>query len=166
MKKIFAPLLIAMLFAGCSTGYHEQDIFGGYQDMRLDDSVYSVEYSSNYFTTESENYEHAIHRSAELTKLKGYNYFEIKQLMDNSTTSTSISFAESSKPYRHLHYSRSGHDYRYDYGYEYEYAPSIIPQTHRMQCPGLRITIKMFDSATENSLHADTILNKFSTENP
>lgn len=66
---------VASLLTACATGYHSMGLTGGYKDKVLDPNTIQITYKGNGASKSQQIYKFAMRRAAQVTKLKGYNYF-------------------------------------------------------------------------------------------
>ena len=87
MKRVAtaATCALALFTTGCamrSTPYQPlhsaSRISGGYSDLQIDESHYRVSFAGNRLTSRERVESYLLFRAAELTLLKGYDYFEIE----------------------------------------------------------------------------------------
>lgn len=76
-SKIIAAFLLPLLLAGCMTAYQPLGATGGYQEKQLDKDTYHVGFVGNGNTPRTVVLKYFLHRCAELTLERGYEYFEI-----------------------------------------------------------------------------------------
>jgi hypothetical protein len=90
--NILAPItsagLLAFLLSSCATPYQPMGALGGYQEEQLAPNIYRVAFFGNGYTNPQTASEYLIHRCAELTEQKGYRYFGILAVSDQSVTRT------------------------------------------------------------------------------
>jgi hypothetical protein len=72
-----AGAVLAPLLAACVTAYQPLGATGGYEDKQLDNDTYQVAFYGNGNTPRPVVLKYFLHRCAELTLEKGYEYFEI-----------------------------------------------------------------------------------------
>jgi hypothetical protein len=82
------PTLILSLdiLVGCATPYQPMGALGGYQEEQLAPDIYRVAFFGNGYTNPQTAAEYVIHRCAELTEQRGYRYFGILAVSDQSIT--------------------------------------------------------------------------------
>jgi hypothetical protein len=83
-----AMILTSVLFVGCATGYQQRGFTGGYEETRLREDVWSVNFNGNGFTSSQRANDFALLRSAEVALSHGYRYFVIVDSSTQITTST------------------------------------------------------------------------------
>jgi hypothetical protein len=76
------------LLSSCATPYQPMGALGGYQEEQLAPDIYRVAFYGNGYTNPQTASEYLIHRCAELTEQKGYRYFGILAVSDQSVTRT------------------------------------------------------------------------------
>lgn len=74
----FAGAMLLLLH-GCATGYYKRGLTGGYHEVRVDDTHYVVSFDGNGFATKDRVWYFWIYRCAELTRQKGYVFFNLKK---------------------------------------------------------------------------------------
>lgn len=79
MQQGLAALAMAVLVAGCATGYGPRSLTGGYSDEKLNDSHYRVKFDGNGHASKDRVWGFWMHRCAELTLEKGYTHFMLKK---------------------------------------------------------------------------------------
>ena len=72
-----AVLLAAVMLTGCATGYGPKGMTGGYEDQQIDESTYRVSFHGNGHTDGNKVWNYWMYRCAELTKLKGFEFFSL-----------------------------------------------------------------------------------------
>jgi hypothetical protein len=139
---ILMGLAASAILNGCATPYQPIGALGGYQEEQLAPDIYRVAFFGNGYTAPQTAAEYLIHRSAELTEQKGFRYFGILAVSDQSVTRTFTTPA-------HSYTTGTGHanvigntafgTYR---GTTY-YTPA---QTIQFNFPRPVITVKMFNN--------------------
>jgi hypothetical protein len=90
--NVLAPItsagLLAFLLSSCATPYQPMGALGGYQEEQLAPNIYRVAFFGNGYTNPQTASEYLIHRCAQLTEQKGYRYFGILAVSDQSVTRT------------------------------------------------------------------------------
>jgi len=76
-QGVFAAAILSFLLTGCMTAYQPLGATGGYQDKQLDKDTYQVSFFGNGNTPRPVVLKYFLHRCAELTLERGYEYFEI-----------------------------------------------------------------------------------------
>jgi hypothetical protein len=64
-----------ILVAGCATGYHSENIAGGFGDVRLDQNTFRITFKGNVTSKQAETDEQALLHAAELARANGFPYF-------------------------------------------------------------------------------------------
>ena len=99
LSKRLATMLVVLVsvvtVTGCATNYQSVRFTGGYEETRLDENVFSVNFRGNGFTRLQRAQDFALLRSAELTLMYGYKYFVIIQSDSYISTSTYTTPAQS-----------------------------------------------------------------------
>lgn len=83
----FRLLLITayfLLLTSCATPYGPRSTMGGYTEEQIDKDSYIVSFYGNGNSSEERVWNFWIYRCAELTKIKGYNYFTIIPIKNTS----------------------------------------------------------------------------------
>ncbi len=75
--KYIAALSVALVLAGCATGYQAQSFSGGFSETQLDRNVFKVTFKGNGYTQSERAEDFALLRSAELTLKNGFSHFAI-----------------------------------------------------------------------------------------
>jgi hypothetical protein len=83
-----AGLLVSAVLTGCATPYQPMGALGGYQEEQLAPDIYRVAFFGNGYTNPQTAGEYVIHRCAELTEQRGYRYFGILAVSDQSVART------------------------------------------------------------------------------
>jgi hypothetical protein len=83
-----AILVLLAILTGCATPYQPMGALGGYQEEQLAPDTYRVAFFGNGYTAPQTAAEYLIHRCAELTEQKGFRYFGILAVSDQSVTRT------------------------------------------------------------------------------
>ena len=133
---------LIVILSNCATPYQQMGALGGYQEEQLAPDIYRVAFFGNGYTNPQTAAEYVIHRCAELTEQRGYCYFGILAVSDQSTTRT---------------FTTPAHAYTTGTGYataigntafgSYRGATYYTPaQTIRFNFPRPVITIKMFNA--------------------
>lgn len=79
---------LIVILSSCATPYQPMGALGGYQEEQLAPDIYRVAFFGNGYTNPQTAAEYVIHRCAELTEQRGYRYFGILAVSDQSTTRT------------------------------------------------------------------------------
>lgn len=92
----FTAVVVATIeiLCGCSTGYHESSMFGGYSSNRIGYNSFWINFSGNGYTSSFKSNDLAILRAAEVCKTSGFNYFILTEgdtSFYQSATVTSLS---------------------------------------------------------------------------
>src|SRR5215469_3917219 len=85
LSVLSGACFIAFL-ASCATPYQPMGALGGYQEEQLAPDIYRVAFFGNGYTNPQTAAEYVIHRCAELTEQRGYRYFGILAVSDQSIT--------------------------------------------------------------------------------
>ena len=92
LSKGLATMLVVLVsvvtMTGCATNYQSAGFTGGYEETRLDENVFSVNFRGNGYTRRQRAHDFALLRSAELSLMNGYKYFVITQSNSYISTST------------------------------------------------------------------------------
>ena len=80
-RLIFVSII---LLYGCSTPYQHasKSLLGGYTDEYLGDDIYRITVRLNAFTDKATAYEYFHRRARELTQQKGYDRYEVMEIID------------------------------------------------------------------------------------
>lgn len=79
---------LAICLTGCATPYQRDGLRGGYQEVQLDENVYRITFQGNGYTTPRKVTDYILLRSAELTLEKGYRYFQVVGVTDETVRSS------------------------------------------------------------------------------
>jgi hypothetical protein len=70
------PLFAAcILVAGCATGYHSENVVGGFSDVRLDQNTFRITFKGNVTSKQTETDEQALLHAAEVARANGFPFF-------------------------------------------------------------------------------------------
>lgn len=86
--KVAAASALVFSLGGCMTAYQPLGATGGYEDKQLDKDTYQVAFYGNGNTPRPVVLKYFLHRCAELTLEKGYEYFEIYSTKGEAPQST------------------------------------------------------------------------------
>jgi hypothetical protein len=86
--RFLAAFASLTILSSCVTPYQPMGVLGGYQEEQLAPDIYRVAFFGNGYTNPQTAAEYVIHRCAELTEQRGYRYFGILVVSDQSTTRT------------------------------------------------------------------------------
>ena len=76
--QLIACLFISILLNACATKYHAaEEGVSGYRDLQVDKNTYYVEYTEGARTSWEQVHRFTLKRCAEITKEKGYKYFDV-----------------------------------------------------------------------------------------
>lgn len=158
MKKITALIALSITLAGCATGYHPVSRTGGYDELMLSDDTYVVIFKGNAYTSQDKVIKYALRRCADLTKEKGYSYFDI--LKSSSSTSQ---YAYKTPVQAHTDSSYNGYA-NGNYGYVNGSSATTYTggDTINIHAYARSITIKMYKTSMPSAFDADAILNSTS----
>ena len=87
MKAIFS-IFLTFTLVSCSTRYQSSGLTGGYEELQLDENMFSVSFRGNGYTRKQKTVDFCLLRCAELTKDYGFNYFSIIDQRNDTTNST------------------------------------------------------------------------------
>lgn len=89
LRSLPLSVLLVLLLSGCATSYGPANIWGiGYKDAPLDDDrSYTVTYKGDNIMEPEKVAMYCLYRCAELTALKGYDYFVVLQDNEYATRS-------------------------------------------------------------------------------
>lgn len=158
MTKLIMLACCLLSLVSCSTGYHASGLLTrGYDEFRLSQNQYRVQFSGNEFTSEDRAYQYAMRRSAELTKAQGFQYFKIMHSSAHKTKSTYTTPITKR--------TASSTD-------TYHYADGKIKENESITtvsggdvvesyAPSISFNIKMYQTQVEGALNADVILSNF-----
>lgn len=158
-------ICIALFFClvGC-TGYQKMGSgfwYGGYNELKLSNDTYAVEYASDSSTNHSTNFNYALRRAAEITKKNGFKYFIVKSATDTSRQFT-MPIVKNTRS--NAHGSSFGH-YGYGtyngFGNAYGTSTTTTSGGGTYTQPGIYIVIKMSKKKVAESYDANIILSNF-----
>ena len=95
MKLKTAPLLFLLALAACSPTKYvaaSSDTSTGYYDVPVDATSYLVSFHGNSNTGISMVTRYSLFRAAELTKVRGYDYFRVEDTQNSEHVQTSQSY--------------------------------------------------------------------------
>lgn len=160
--KRFICIALSLFLAGCATEYQKKGFFGdGYQEMKLSDNSYLIEYQSNEFTSASMNLTHALHRAAELSKERGYKYFEILNTTDTSSTYTTPIVANTIANAHTSTYGTYGFGGFDAFSNGHKSSTTTLSGGDTFSQPGVTFIITMLKNKTSRSFDADAILSNY-----
>jgi len=70
----------SIFIVGCSTGYHEENMFGGYSDSRLTENTAVVRFNGDNETSFRQAHNDVLYRAAQITLDDGYDYFIVTSM--------------------------------------------------------------------------------------
>ena len=79
-----AFVCLALIIAGCATGYGKKGWRFGYSDRRIDENTFWVSFDANGYTPQVTLQTYVLLRCAEVTAEAGYDYFLIVEANDTS----------------------------------------------------------------------------------
>ncbi|HEX7028873.1 MAG TPA: hypothetical protein VF268_16655 [Gammaproteobacteria bacterium] len=82
--KRISPVIFLALLTSCATPYGPNSWTGGYTDEKVDEDTYIISFYGNGYASEERVWNFWIYRCAELTTLKGYDYFALTPLEKTS----------------------------------------------------------------------------------
>jgi hypothetical protein len=82
-NRILATVMISAL-AACATPYQRDGLRGGYEEVQLDENVFRVSFQGNAYTSPRKVTDYILLRSAELTLEKGFRYFQVAGVSDET----------------------------------------------------------------------------------
>jgi hypothetical protein len=85
---ILPGFVLLTILTSCATPYQPMGALGGYQEEQLAPDIYRVAFYGNGHTNPQTAAEYVIHRCADLTEQRGYRYFGILAVSDQSVTRT------------------------------------------------------------------------------
>jgi len=75
---IISFLFLAVFLSACAVKYHAaEDGVSGFRDLQIDKNVYYVEYTEGARTSWEQIHQFTLNRCAEITKEKGYKFFDV-----------------------------------------------------------------------------------------
>jgi len=77
--KLFIPIIcISVLLTGCAATYHAAgEGASGFRDLQVEGNVFYVEYTEGLRVEWAQIHRFALKRCAEITKTKGYKFFDV-----------------------------------------------------------------------------------------
>jgi hypothetical protein len=100
IKRTFVVALSCLLVGACASPYGRNTLIGGYSDKKIDATHYQVMFDGNGYTSKDRVWYFWFYRCAELTKEKGYAYFEMEAPYKTSWLDTNDEGAWSDAVYR------------------------------------------------------------------
>lgn len=92
LKFLLTLLLPPLLLVGCATPYQPKSLLGGYRDFQISNDTFSVTFEGNQYLDRSRLKQYLLRRAAEVTLGHGFSHFAIVQQVDQSHTSTYVSW--------------------------------------------------------------------------
>ncbi|MEM0961030.1 MAG: hypothetical protein AAGK21_00655 [Bacteroidota bacterium] len=86
-----SALALALLLAGCATGYHGQRYTGGFEESWQSERTVTVRFEGNAYTAPERAAKFALFRACELTLDRGFSHFRIaadQERVDEQRTTT------------------------------------------------------------------------------
>jgi hypothetical protein len=87
IRSCFAILSI-IIFSSCASSYRPSNIFGGFYETQLAENVFTVGFSGNGYTSSDRATNLCLLRCAEISKIKGFDYFIIQNSSEQVSQST------------------------------------------------------------------------------
>lgn len=81
-------LLLILVHAGCVTQYQPYGVTGGYEDKKIGDNKYMVEFQGNGYTSHSTVLSYAKRRALELCQQNGYENYQVLENLSTSSGGT------------------------------------------------------------------------------
>jgi hypothetical protein len=78
--KTIIFMLGNLFLAACSTGYHEENMFGGFSDSHIGENTAVVRFDGNSETSYRQARNYALNRAAQITLDDGYDYFIVTSI--------------------------------------------------------------------------------------
>jgi len=150
-KKVAIFGLLSLLM-GCAD-YQAYNFGSGYKDMALGNNQYLVEYYSDHYVDKPTNKKNALRRAAEVTKERGYRYFEIISETDTSTQETT--------PVRITTERTTDQQYPTDRRIYNEKSTTTLHGGEATHYPGISLLIRLIRQKTPSSYDADIILSNY-----
>jgi hypothetical protein len=147
MKRL-AVVLIALALTGCATAYQRRGFSGGYSETQLGENIFKVSFYGNGFTSMEQASDFALLRAAELTLERGFRYFVVVRLENDTKTDT---FTTPTTSYTT--------DSAYGYG-NYDYVTNTttyVGRTFLITRPRSTFTILCFKEKPDNNLVFDAV---------
>ncbi len=79
-----AAVASALLVSGCATPYQKDGLRGGYNEIQLDQNIFRISFQGNGYTSPRKVTDYILLRSAELTLEKGFRYFQVMGVTDDT----------------------------------------------------------------------------------
>jgi hypothetical protein len=140
--RFLAAFASLAILSSCATPYQPMGALGSYQEERLAPDIHRVAFFGNGYTAPQTAAEYVIHRCAELTEQKGFRYFGILAVSDQSVTRTFTTPAHSYTTGTGYATAIGNTAFGTYHGTTY-YTPA---QTIQFNFPRPVITIKMFNT--------------------
>lgn len=161
LRKIISAGIVFLLLTGCTTNsYHSLDGKIGYTDFKLSNDTYMVTFHGGRKASQSQVYEYALRRCAEVTKQNGYNYFLVVD------SSSSVSKQKYTTPIEAN--TTSGYTApNYGWGSTNTNSTTTFTggQTFESEKHSVSITFKMYKDNEKNSFSANDVLSNFANIN-
>lgn len=153
---VLLGFVLVSILTSCATPYQPMGALGGYQEEQLTPDIYRVAFFGNGYTNPKTAAEYVIHRCAELTQRRGFSYFGILAVSDQSVTRTFTTPAHAYTTGTAYANAIGNTAFATYHGTTY-YTPA---QTIRFNFPRPVITIKMFNAWPKgaNLVDASSIL--------
>ena len=76
--QIISYMFLTVLLSACAVKYHAaEDGISGFRDLQVEKNVYYVEYTEGARTSWEQIHQFTLKRCAEITKKKGYKFFDV-----------------------------------------------------------------------------------------
>ena len=76
--QIISYMFLTVLLSACAVKYHAaEDGVSGFRDLQVEKNVYYVEYTEGARTSWEQIHQFTLKRCAEITKKKGYKFFDV-----------------------------------------------------------------------------------------
>jgi hypothetical protein len=155
MFRILSLLLISLLLAACAaTPYQPMGSNGGYSELQLNQTTYTVSAQGNDFTSADQVNAILLRRCAELTLNQGYKYFIITS--KNSKTLKSY-YVESNPQLTTTATEQTNIFGQKQYSQNTTYQPATMGETDQALATA---TITMTNTFSANVLDAEIIMNQ------
>ena len=92
-----SSILCLFIVSGCSTPYQSEGARGGYSDLLLDNDTFRVSFTGNGYTSSDKVEIYLLYRCAELAVQRGFDYFIINNIKDETFYSPPGLFSSSTR---------------------------------------------------------------------
>jgi hypothetical protein len=156
--RTYAAMFLLATASGCATGYHPVRFDGGYEECRLQQGLYRIDFHGNRYTTKSTVRDFVLLRAAELTLQEGRSYFKaiekestyVDSVVGTDDWVTTLHRPNASLVIRCLDEKPEGDEIIYDAAQIYD----NIRSTHRVVPPSVLVDEKRSTAKMESMVKA------------